>query len=43
LIVLLTPRVIRNEQEAQDVSQDIRRRFEALVDESPARALRRPP
>jgi general secretion pathway protein D len=43
LIVLLTPRVIRNEQESQDVSQDIRRRFEALVDESPARALRRPP
>ncbi len=43
LIVLLTPRVIRNEQEAQDVSQDIRRRFEALVDETPARGLRRPP
>jgi general secretion pathway protein D len=43
LIVLLTPQVVRNDQEAQDVTLDIRRRFEALVDDAPGRSLRRVP
>jgi general secretion pathway protein D len=43
LVVLLTPQVVRNDQEAQDVTQDIRRRFEALVEDPPGRALRRVP
>lgn len=32
LIVLLTPRIVRNPEQARDLTQEIRRKFQALVD-----------
>ena len=32
LIVLLTPRIVRNAEQARDLTQEIRRKFQALVD-----------